>query len=234
MININKEEILEYLEQSIILSLYRRDPVTQFNYDLNNSIIDYFNKESTVSFNPDHFEVIKPKPFFIENANLDNLNELYRITISKVCDKFHLNLVEDIKIGYLVKENDYLIVSHQYEPIFSDINNNIQAKIDFLAKTTHHSKSLVSSFENAAGGLVLFMNIENAPYIQTSLKALFNLEKYFSKPTENISFALSSDVSFESIKHRIQPSLLQCIMPIHINDMILDHQVNNEKKLKFG
>ncbi len=230
MININKEEILEYLEQSLILGLYRKEPATQFHYDLNNSIINYFNE----GFNPDHFEVVKPKPFLVENANIDNLDELYKNIISKICSKFSLNLVENPKQDYSVKENDYLLISHHYEQVPSDFNNNLQAKMDFLSKATSHSKSLTTPFDNAAGGLILFLNIENAPYIQNSLKALFRSDKYFSKSTENISFGLSTDTNFDSIKSRIQPALLEVIMPIHVNGMVLINKDNNDKKLKFG
>lgn len=225
MININKEEVLQYLEQSIILNLYKKDAISKFNFELNQAITNLYD-----DFNPDYVEVVKPKPFFLDQASLEELNEIYKITALNVCQKLGLNLIENPSANYHAEKNDYVLMTHQYDSLPSNINNNIELKIKAVKDVHDHASSLTKPFENAAGGLLLFFNIEKRPALHRSLSSLFKSKEYCKIATDSILFGLGSESQFDDIKNSIQPDLLSNITPLNIVDL----KLNNTKKLKFG
>jgi hypothetical protein len=225
MINIEQQQIIDYLEQSIILNLYQKDAISKFRFNLNNAITDAY-----TDFNPDYLEVVKPKPFFIDQASLEELQELYKTTAINVCQKFGLNFVENPSNNYIPKENDYLLVTYKYDPVPKDITTNIPLQLKMLDEITKHSLSLADPFEKAVGGVILFFNIEKKPSMHRSLINLFKENKYASISTENVLFGISSEQSFNSIKNNIKPDLLKLITPINVIDL----KPNHTKKLKLG
>jgi hypothetical protein len=223
MINIEQQQVIDYLEQSIILTLYKKDAISKFRFDLNNAIIDVY-----TDFNPDYFEVVKPKPFLLEKASLEDLTDLYKSVAINVCNKFGLNFIENPSNNYIPKQNDYVLITHDYQPIPQDVN--MQLRVEMLNDLLEHSMSLADPFKTAVGGLILFSNIEIRPSMHRSLTNLFKEKKYSSVSTENILFGISSEQSFDSIKKNIKPDLLKLINPINVTDL----KPTNTRKLKVG
>lgn len=238
------KDVIKRLKFDILLSMYRYEPETEWDHEVNKKVAGVYKKYSNSEFKPEIHMKNKNISLFLMGPPGQGKTSSYQVAAKEVCNDLGFRFIPEVTDNYIPKKEDFVMVVQECAgensaitfggvPKAEEVEINGK-KMSVLKKAVNYRFTV---FEQCAGGVLLFDDAANAAtVIQNVLLPIAQFHTFQGLAIKNACVGFTGNLGSldGTYTSELSSALRTRVRPMFVTDTVKDfvlrgyHQYNDE------